>query len=70
MIRLEDIFVVFDSGEPLERTALREINLEIKLGDKISLIGNNGSGKSTLLRLLAGHVSSSFGKIFFDKNNN
>lgn len=69
MMKLEDIFVVFDKGGPLERTALREINLSINNGDKISIIGNNGSGKSTLLKLLAGHISTSFGKIYFSKEN-
>jgi ABC-type polysaccharide/polyol phosphate transport system ATPase subunit len=34
--------------------ALRSINLEVKHGDRIALIGNNGSGKSTLLRIAAG----------------
>ena len=34
--------------------ALRDINLELKSGDKIGLIGNNGSGNSTLLRVMSG----------------
>lgn len=69
MIRLEDIFVVFDKESPLERTAIRGINFSINDGERISIIGNNGSGKSTLLKLLAGHVIPSFGKIFYDDEN-
>lgn len=33
--------------------ALNNINLEIKTGDKIGILGRNGAGKSTLLRVLA-----------------
>lgn len=34
--------------------ALREINMHLKHGDRVGLVGHNGAGKSTLLRLLAG----------------
>jgi len=34
--------------------ALSNINLELKSGDRLGLIGNNGAGKTTLLRVLAG----------------
>jgi lipopolysaccharide transport system ATP-binding protein len=34
--------------------ALRDINLEIRAGDRVGLIGHNGAGKTSLLRMLAG----------------
>ncbi|WP_333617789.1 galactan export ABC transporter ATP-binding subunit Wzt/RfbE [Dietzia sp.] len=34
--------------------ALKNINLSLKEGDRIGLVGHNGAGKSTLLRLLSG----------------
>jgi ABC-2 type transport system ATP-binding protein len=34
--------------------ALRDINLSLRHGDRVALVGHNGAGKSTLLRLLSG----------------
>lgn len=44
-------------------TALKEINLEIKKGEKLGIIGSNGSGKTTLLKLIAGITTQTDGKI-------
>jgi len=41
--------------------ALGNINLELKSGDRLGLIGHNGAGKSTLLRVLAGVYEPSSG---------
>ena len=46
--------------------SLNKINLEIKEGEKVSILGNSGSGKSTLLRLIAGFESPQSGKIFIN----
>jgi len=37
-----------------DKLALSEINLKLKGGDRLALVGLNGSGKSTLLRTIAG----------------
>jgi len=37
-------------------TALREVNLQVRPGDRLALVGANGSGKSTLLRALHGLI--------------
>lgn len=42
--------------------ALSEINIELKSGDRLGLIGHNGAGKSTLLRTLAGVYEPSSGE--------
>ena len=42
---------------------LKDINIEIGLGEKVAFIGRNGSGKSTLCRLIAGQLFPSSGKI-------
>lgn len=43
--------------------ALEDINLELKSGDRIGLVGHNGAGKSTLLRVLAGVYQPTRGTI-------
>jgi putative ABC transport system ATP-binding protein len=69
MIRVEDVFVVFYSGTPLERIALRGINFTAQDGEIITIIGNSGSGRTTLLRFLAGHIQSNFGRLWLNKTN-
>lgn len=41
-------------GQVATVTALDDINLDLKDGDRIGLVGHNGSGKTTLLRTMAG----------------
>lgn len=43
--------------------ALRNINLEIKTGETVAIIGRNGSGKSTLLQLICGTLSPTEGSV-------
>lgn len=47
-----------------ERTVLSDIDLEIKKGETVALIGTNGSGKSTLLKLMTKIIYPTEGKIF------
>jgi ABC-type polysaccharide/polyol phosphate transport system ATPase subunit len=43
--------------------AIEGLNLEVKDGDRIGLVGHNGSGKTTLLRVLAGIYKPAGGRI-------
>jgi len=45
---------------------LENINLDIKVGEKVAIVGPNGSGKTTLIRLLLKMYKPSEGKIFID----
>lgn len=46
--------------------ALKGINMEVKEGEIVSLVGSNGAGKSTTLNVLAGIVPASGGSITFE----
>jgi ATP-binding cassette subfamily B (MDR/TAP) protein 1 len=49
--------------------ALNNINLDIKEGEKIGLVGKSGSGKSTIIQLLLGFYHPTAGKILIDGIN-
>lgn len=56
--------VAQDVDEELTRVvALKGIDLEIREGDRLGLVGENGSGKTTLLRTLAGVLKPARGRI-------
>jgi ATP-binding cassette subfamily F protein uup len=47
-----------------DRVLLRDVNLSLRPGARLGLVGPNGSGKTTLLRLLLGELQPSHGAIF------
>jgi cell division transport system ATP-binding protein len=59
MIRLENVSVSFD-----DQPILLDVNLHVKPGEFISLIGKSGVGKTTLLRLIYFDVFPNNGKVF------
>ena len=48
-VRFEDLSFRFRAGQP---EVLKDINLEIKAGTFVGIVGQSGSGKSTLMKLL------------------
>ena len=65
LIKLENIETTVNPGTADETKILKGINLEIKEGDFICLLGGNGAGKSTLLNVLAGEIHPSQGTISY-----
>ena len=59
-IKIRDIKRIFHDVSGNEIVALQKVDLDIKKGEFISLIGQSGCGKSTLLRLSAGPCSTVF----------
>ena len=62
---MNDIKFTYQSREIL----FDNLNLEIKLGECIGIIGKNGSGKSTLLDLITGIIEPEEGEILVDNKN-
>jgi len=60
MIEIQEISYKYKN----DKKALEEINLTIKEGEVVSIIGKNGSGKSTLAKLIAGIIKPSNRKDF------
>jgi len=69
MIRLENVIKVFNQGTVNENTALRGINLRVKEGDFITIVGSNGAGKTTLFNTISGSFAPISGEIFFNDRN-
>lgn len=66
MIEISDLVKTFHRGSINEVLALSGINLKVKKGDFITVIGSNGAGKSTLLNCLAGSTAIDSGHIRVD----
>ena len=60
---LKEKMLFWKRGEKEVRTVLKDINLDIKKGDTVALIGTNGSGKSTLLKLMTKIIYPTSGKV-------
>jgi len=58
MLRLEHIQKIYPTGE-----VLKDVNWEVKTGDRIGLVGVNGAGKSTQLKIIAGEIEPTAGQI-------
>lgn len=66
MLKIENIRKVFNAGTVNEKVALNGLNLELKPGDFVTVIGGNGAGKSTMLNSVAGVFPIDEGKILID----
>ena len=63
---LDKINYVYSEGTAYQIQALKDVNLEIKDGQFIGVIGHTGSGKSTLIQHLNGLVKATSGTIYFN----
>lgn len=65
-IKIENLQHVYMPKTPFEKVALNNINIEIKDGEFVALIGHTGSGKSTLIQHMNGLLKPTLGKIVVD----
>ena len=65
MVRLEGVSKAYQVGDVLVK-ALEHVDLHIKAGEFVSIVGPSGSGKSTLMHLLGFLDQPTSGRIYFD----
>ena len=66
MLKITNLQKTFNPGTVNAKTALNGLDLHIKEGDFVTVIGGNGAGKSTLLNAIAGVWKPDFGTIEID----
>ena len=66
MIKLTDLSYTYMDGGPFEKTAVENVNVTLKPGEFIGLMGHTGSGKSTLIQMIAGLLKPTSGTIEID----
>ena len=66
MLKISGVYKTFNPGTVNEKCALNGIDLELKEGDFVTVIGGNGAGKSTMLNMIAGVYPVDCGTITVD----
>jgi branched-chain amino acid transport system ATP-binding protein len=64
LLRVEQLTVKYGAI-----AALREVSLEVNMGEVVALVGTNGAGKTTLLNTIAGVLKPAGGTIHFDNSS-
>ncbi|MDF2671158.1 MAG: transporter ATP-binding protein [Paenibacillus sp.] len=72
MITVSDLnheFRIGKRGKERVVPVLHQINLHVKQGEIVTIVGRSGSGKSTLLNLISGYMKATAGNIIVDGRN-
>lgn len=69
MLRLENACITFHANTVNERKALDNVNLHLKKGDFVTVIGSNGAGKSTMLNAISGTYIIDSGYVYLDNQD-
>jgi ABC-type lipoprotein export system ATPase subunit len=64
MLEINNVSKTFKKGSE-EFVALKDVTIEVKKGDYVSVTGSSGSGKSTLLNAIGGLIRPDSGKIIY-----
>ena len=65
-VKFINVHKSFNEIEGKPKYVLEDINLKIKTGEFICVLGKSGCGKSTMLNLLAGYLKADKGRIIVD----
>ncbi len=69
MLHLNQIHKIFNEGTPDEKIAIDHVNLALKPGDFVTVIGSNGAGKSTLMNIISGVLYPDIGNVQINGKN-
>lgn len=64
MLILKNIDVTLGQHTPLARKVLDRLNVTVKEGEFVVVIGNNGAGKSTMFNVISGFIKPDAGQVF------
>ena len=67
-LSINEVSKTFQQGNNPSLSVFRDINLDVKEGEFVSLLGPSGCGKSTLLSIIAGLTKPSSGTVLLDNN--
>ena len=65
IIEVHNVRKTFKKDSTQDLLVLDQINLSVKSGEIVALLGTSGSGKSTLLRIISGLIAPSSGQVRF-----
>jgi NitT/TauT family transport system ATP-binding protein len=65
IVEVEHVTKTFSSPDGQDLKVLDDINLQVREGEIIALLGRSGSGKSTLLRCIAGLIGPTSGTVYY-----
>jgi lipoprotein-releasing system ATP-binding protein len=68
MLQIENLAKVYRSGDK-DLVIFRDLELYVKPGEQVAVIGESGAGKSTLLHLISGLDKPSAGAIYYKNRN-
>ncbi len=65
-VTLEHVTHTYQPGSPFQATAIQDVNMTIREGEFLALIGHTGSGKSTLAQHINGLLKPTEGRVLLD----
>lgn len=65
ILEIQNLSHIYSPNTPFERVALHDVDLSVRKGEFLGLIGHTGSGKSTLIQHMNGLLKPTSGKILF-----
>ena len=66
IIEIDNLSHVYNQGTPFAKAALKDINLTIKTGEFVGIIGHTGSGKSTLIQHFNALLKPTSGRVLLE----